>query len=159
MLSSPTHDDITYQSLANAFPSLRLEYHEPTIDKMQKWLDERNATLEAGQPKLEMTVSRKRMALLPTGGEPGSEAQHVVPDPSLWVPVVVVNNNVAVFPGVPRLFRGLVDAFLEKVVMPRLPAPESWERGLVATGMYEADIADALTEISEACKDEGIKVG
>ncbi len=126
---------------------------------MQLWLDERNATLDPSAPKMEMTVARKRMALLPTGGEPGREAKHIVPDPSLWVPVVVVNNNVAVFPGVPRLFRGLVDAFLEKEVMPHLPTPEAWERGLVATGMYEADIADALTEIAEGSKGEGIKVG
>lgn len=98
------------------------------------------------------------MALLPSGGEPGREAQHLVPDPSLWVPVVVVNNNVAIFPGVPRLFRGLVDAFLEKEVLPKLPAPESYERALVATGMYEADIADALTDIAEASAGEGIKV-
>ncbi|KAI9007621.1 molybdenum cofactor synthesis domain-containing protein [Hyaloraphidium curvatum] len=155
----PTHDDITYEALANAFPGHHLEYHEPTISRMQKWLEERNATLDPGVPKMEMTTARKRMALLPTGGPPGLEAQHIVPDPALWVPVVVVNGNVAVLPGVPRLFRGLLDAFVDKVIMPKLPAAEAWERGLVATSMFEADIADALTDIAARSEPDGIKIG
>ncbi|KAJ3337732.1 hypothetical protein HDU93_000622 [Gonapodya sp. JEL0774] len=108
---------------------------------------------------LEMNESRKRMALLPTG----DKSQALYPAPSLWVPVVVVNGNVAILPGVPRLFRELLDRYIENHIVPGLPKDDvdarPWIRKLVGTSKFEGDIADTLTEIQEAVKELGIKIG
>ncbi|KXS18051.1 Molybdopterin binding protein [Gonapodya prolifera JEL478] len=173
----PTHDDITDEAISRAF-NQPLAYHQPTIDRMTTWMNDRirvareqydtavaKAKAEGGeQPKapdyqaMEMNESRKRMALFPTG----DKSTAIYPAPSLWVPVVVVNGNVAILPGVPRLFRELADTYIEKQIVPNLPQADDarpWIRKLVGTSKFEGDIADDLTEVHNSVKSLGIKVG
>lgn len=98
-----SHDDITYKSIAKAF-GLPLVLHQEAYTLMKKlskphpeqpnfnW-DEDSAALRA----------RLRMVELPTDASRPLEEQFLFPCKELWVPVAVVNGNVHILPGVPRL--------------------------------------------------------
>ena len=95
----PTHDDITYQSLATAF-SLPLEHHHETLRRMWALVsDSRKAELSSAPPAVK--VARERMGLFPTAkgghgsdgqGGPTSEVIFVAEDK--WVPVVRLAGKV-----------------------------------------------------------------
>src|SRR4051812_1932308 len=68
----PTHDDITYKSLANAF-GLELRYHEETLNLMKRQMlskESPDAPSNVSEPSLpldfQLNEARKRMALLPS---------------------------------------------------------------------------------------------
>ncbi|GAB1520307.1 hypothetical protein RhiTH_003381 [Rhizoctonia solani] len=110
----PTHDDITYASLGVAFNN-PLVLHQPTLERMYEMSKHRPETLNQTQ---EQRTARERMALLPEG--PGAEALFVCED--LWVPVSRLQGKLYVLPGVPSLFRKLLDR-----VVPFLSLPDDSE--------------------------------
>lgn len=61
----PTHDDITYQSIAKAFDA-ELEYNQETIDRMEASGKKR---YNMGAQTEEQKTARLRMALFPVGAE------------------------------------------------------------------------------------------
>lgn len=96
----PTHDDITYDAMATAF-NLPLKLHDPTLERMK-----RIGMQMLDQNKTENTPStyvlnepRKRMALLPFSKDEG-ESKVIYPSPALWVPIVILNKNVHILPGI-----------------------------------------------------------
>lgn len=101
-----THDDITYASIARAY-HLSLELHEETIDKMAVIQTKRLETdhlaqglpLDTFRSTFVMTPARQRMATLPSG----ENVQVIFPSSHLWVPLVIVNKNVHVLPGLQLL--------------------------------------------------------
>jgi len=156
----PTHDDITYQSIAKAF-SLPLVLHEEAYGRMKKlskphpsqpnfnW-DEDSPAKKAKLRMVEIPIDKSR-----------SDAQQVlfVRD-DLWVPISVVNGNVHILPGVPRLFEKLIDG-LKPSLVPRLSDPDGKgiHRILISTPMAESAVAPYLTELAEAVEPKGVKVG
>lgn len=126
----PTHDDITYESIANAFDS-PLEYHQPTLDRMEK-------ILAATDPSQKITEPRKRMALIP------KNAQVVFTSPDLWVPLAIVNNNVHILPGVPFIFDRMLRDYIPTLRARWGGSP--FHRVQVVTERKESDIADALRQ-------------
>jgi len=149
----PTHDDITYSSLAKAFDPEHdgeLAYHDETIRRMNEM--SKNRYNLASQTE-EQKTARLRMALFPVRH---AEVLHV--DPGLWVPVVRLKGKLCVLPGVPRLFEQLITAYLSNyVTLP--PSSSKPFRVLVHTSMPESNIAPFLTELQARVKNEGIKVG
>jgi len=115
----PTHDDITYQSIAKAF-NLKLSYHEPTLELMKQFMSS------------PINEARKRMALIPEGATLHST-------PGLWVPLVVV-NNVFIFPGVPKIFQKMLEA--NKSLF---SGGVKIYRAILRTKKLEGDIALALS--------------
>jgi molybdenum cofactor synthesis domain-containing protein len=89
----PTHDDVTYEGVAQAF-GRNLEIHAPTLAIMEEHLRQR-------YPDRPMNEERKRMALIPQGSE-------VWTTPALWVPLVVI-ENVHILPGIPQLFETMME--------------------------------------------------
>lgn len=101
----PTHDDITYASLAKAF-NLDLQYHKEVMEKMNRLGRKHENPTEA------QTAARNRMALLPydknwpfeksssantvEGYATENPARAVFASEELWVPVAIVNGNVHV---------------------------------------------------------------
>jgi molybdopterin-biosynthesis enzyme MoeA-like protein len=156
----PTHDDITYSSIAQAF-SLPLVLHEPTFARMKRlsrphpsqpdfsW-DKPSAALEA----------KKRMVILPHDKNLPEEEQVVFTAEDLWVPVAVVNGNVHILPGVPRLFERMLDG-LKPRLLPRLTDPEGKGvyRALFSTPLAESAVAGYLTELAAKVEPHGVKVG
>ena len=156
----PTHDDITYQSIARAF-DLPLTLHDASFARMKKlsrphpsqpdfnW-DEDSAALRA----------KKRMVILPYDKDVPDENQVVFVADDLWVPISVVNGNIHILPGVPRLFERLLTG-LKPSLLPRLTDPEGKGvyRILFSTPLAESAVAEYLTELAAKVEPQGVKVG
>ncbi|KAJ2848460.1 hypothetical protein J3B02_003949 [Coemansia erecta] len=154
----PTHDDITYEAIGRAF-SCNLRYHEPTMARMRQIMARRassnHARWTAPDPKgTPDQIACARMALLP---EP---AAVTYPCDQYWVPVVCVNQNVHIFPGIPRLFAEMVTAYLPGLVS-RLSshAPQAFVRILIGTQLRESVIAPVLEKLQARYAPMGIKLG
>ncbi|GAA5863313.1 hypothetical protein JCM1840_007479 [Sporobolomyces johnsonii] len=144
----PTHDDITYESIAKAFDTT-LEYDDETIKRMEAFGRKR---YNFDQQTEEQKKARLRMALFPKG----AEVLFVQED--LWVPVVRVGGKVCILPGVPKLFERLITGLASHYI-PLPPSSEKPYRILVHTEIPESSIAPFLTELHERVRKEGIRVG
>jgi len=156
----PTHDDITYQSIAKAF-GLPLKLHDESYRKMKQF-----SKPHPSQPNFswdEDSPARKaklRMIELPTDESRDDKSQVIFPVNDLWVPVACINGNVHILPGVPRLFEQLLDG-LKPLLLPRLSDPEGKgiHRILISTPLAESAVAPYLTELAEKVEPKGVKVG
>ncbi|WFD25784.1 hypothetical protein MNAN1_000750 [Malassezia nana] len=130
----PTPDDITYASLAKAFGDEPLEYHEETLRRMATGIQRVYGSLPESDP---ITIARKRMALFPRG------AEVLFPTEEYWVPVVRVNGNVCVLPGIPSIFEGLLRGLPPYLRLdPDMPKPI---RQLIHTNLPESMISPVRT--------------
>ncbi|GAA5989111.1 hypothetical protein JCM11641_007600 [Rhodosporidiobolus odoratus] len=145
----PTHDDITYQSIAKAF-NTTLEYNEETKMRMREMSKGRYNFDEQTD---EQRIARERMALFP---KDNAEVLFVQED--LWVPVVRMGGKVCIFPGVPKLFERLVEGLVSHYV-PLPPSSEKPYRVLIHTQMPESSIAPFLTKLAERVRKENVRVG
>ena len=104
--------------------------------------------------------AKKRMIRLPIDTSRSEEGQVLFVNEELWVPISVVNGNVHVLPGVPRLFTALLEG-LKPRLLPRLADPEGKGayRLLFSTPMAESAVAGYLTELAAKVEPRGIKVG
>ncbi|ORY16767.1 MoaB/Mog domain-containing protein [Clohesyomyces aquaticus] len=156
----PTHDDITYQSIAKAF-DLPLKLHEDAFERMK-----RLSKPHKSQPNFDWNVpsaaltAKKRMVELPLDDSRPYEDQVIFVDDNLWVPISCVNGNIHILPGVPRLFQSLLDG-LKPLLLPRLTDPEGKgvHRILFSTPMAESAVAEYLTQLQAKAEPKGVKVG
>lgn len=135
----------SYEAIARAY-GLPTGIDEETCDRM-------NTMMQARSTDWKLTEARKRMAIFPQPAE-------IIRIDGLWVPIVVVNHNIHILPGIPRLFEQMVTA-----IQPRLEAMAR-DRGLfgyhrtqIATKKGEGDIAHFLSELQKRVKSENIKIG
>lgn len=155
-----SHDDITYQSIAKAF-GLPLLLHDDAFARMKKLSrphpSQPHFNWDEDSPALK---AKLRMVELPIDKSRSLDSQAIFPHPDLWVPVSVVNGNIHILPGVPRLFEKLLDG-LKPALVPRLSDPEGKgiHRILISTPMAESAVAPYLTELAERVEAKGIKVG
>lgn len=138
-----------------------------------------------GQPNFDWDVdspalqAKLRMVILPTDEKRDPKKQFVFPHEDLWVPVNVVNGNIHILPGVPRLCRSTPDASLrheianiiravEKLldglkpgIVSRLTDPEGKGlcRVLISTPLPESAVAGYLTQLAAKVEPKGVKVG
>ncbi|KAI0649826.1 MoaB/Mog domain-containing protein [Trametes meyenii] len=143
----PTHDDITYASLAKAFDQ-PLEHHKETLRRMEEVIKTRT---DLSQQTPEQRTARERMALFPAR----AEVLFIAPD--IWVPVVRLEGKLCVFPGIPRLFQRMLDGLAAFLPLP--PPGERPFRQQVFTSLPESSIAPFLTALQERTKDAGVRVG
>ncbi|KAI9487179.1 MAG: MoaB/Mog domain-containing protein [Benjaminiella poitrasii] len=141
----PTHDDITYSALARAF-NLPLKLDQETCQRMEEVSKDRF-------PDWTLTEERKRMAIFP---EPSEKLRK---HDDMWVPVVVVNKNIHVLPGIPRLFETLLDSLKPHFQALLGDHPAAYHRVQVATKLPEGQIASFLTRLQEQCAEKQIKIG
>ncbi|KAH9974332.1 Molybdopterin binding protein [Lactifluus volemus] len=143
----PTHDDITYASLATAF-NQPLVHHAETLRRMaelskhRSWIHTQNK---------EQRRARERMALFPANAETLFVARDI------WVPVVRLEGKLCVFPGIPGLFQRMLDGL--KAFLPLPPPSERPFRHQIFTSLPESSIAPYLTELQKRVKEEGVRVG
>ncbi|KAI8335842.1 putative molybdopterin binding domain-containing protein [Chlamydoabsidia padenii] len=147
-----THDDITYSSIAKAF-DLTMELDKETWGKVQQ-LRQRQQTSTTSPSSLD---GYKRMATFP------SPSQQIRSDKKLPIPVVVVNNNVYILPGIPRLFRTLLHSPLSDHLKSKITTSSSplqpFHRRQVTTRQSETRIAHDLTQLQHKVQADGIKIG
>ncbi|KAF8806476.1 Molybdopterin binding protein [Phlegmacium glaucopus] len=143
----PTHDDITYESLAKSF-NQKLAHHEETIRRMsetnryRKWV---------GTKDPQQLAATHRMALFP------ESAEVIYVEKDVWVPVVRLEGKLCVFPGIPALFQKMLYG-----LTPFLPLPPKQERPLriqIFTERPESMIAPYLASLQARFKPHGIQVG
>ncbi|KAI3318695.1 molybdopterin binding domain-containing protein [Xylariaceae sp. AK1471] len=156
----PTHDDITYQSIAKAF-GLSLKLHTEAYERM-KTLSKPHKS----QPNFSWDVdspaktARLRMVKIPIDESRDLDKQVLFPRDELWVPVSVVNGNIHILPGVPRLFESLLEG-LKPFIVDRLVDP--WGKGIcrviISTPLPESEVAAYLTELAAKVAPKGVKVG
>jgi molybdopterin-biosynthesis enzyme MoeA-like protein len=155
-----SHDDITYQSIAKAF-GLQLKLHDAAFQRMKQL-----SKPHKSQPDFSWDVpsaaltAKKRMVELPIDDGVPDEDQVLFVSEGLWVPVSVVNGNIHILPGVPRLFEAMMDG-LKPRILPRLTDPEGKGvlRILISTPMAESAVAGYLTELAAKTEPKGVKVG
>lgn len=156
----PTHDDITYQSIAKAF-GVKLVLHDDAYERMKKL-----SKTSKSPPNFSWDVespaktARLRMVQLPIDESRDVSKQVYFTRDDLWVPISIVNGNVHILPGVPRLFESLLDG-LKPIIVPRLADPEGkgTTRIIISTPMGESSIAGYLTELASRVEPKGVKVG
>jgi molybdenum cofactor synthesis domain-containing protein len=122
----PTHDDITYESIAAAYGA-ELHLHQPTVERMAQHYSQRG---------VELNEARLRMARLPS--DVGVE---VLFTPGLWVPLVVIERTF-ILPGIPRLFQQMVEAHAG-----RFKGPAAHTRVLYSN-LGEGDLALKLSSVA-----------
>ncbi|KAI0158607.1 molybdenum cofactor synthesis domain-containing protein [Pestalotiopsis sp. NC0098] len=156
----PTHDDITYESIAKAF-GIKLVLHDEAYKRMVKLSKPRksepNFSWDVDSPA---KTARLRMVQLPIDESRDLSKQAVFPQEELWVPVSIVNGNIHILPGVPRLFESLLEG-LKPSIVSRLADPEGkgTTRIIFSTPMAESAVAGYLTELAAKVAPKGVKVG
>lgn len=143
----PTHDDITYESLAKAF-NTTVTHHEETIKRMTAMNKWRRGIASQSE---EQRAASYRMALFP------ETAEVIFIDPEIWVPVVRLGGKLCVFPGIPALFQKMLHALTGFIPLP--PPNERPLRIQIFTERPESSIAPYLTELQKRLKPHGVQVG
>ena len=100
--------------------------------------------------------AKKRMVRLPIDQSKPSDAQVLFVNESLWVPIAVVNENIHILPGVPRLFEALLEG-LRPSLVPRLTG--DIHRVMISTPLAESSVASFLDQLAFRVKDKGVKIG
>jgi molybdopterin-biosynthesis enzyme MoeA-like protein len=137
----PTHDDITYESIAAAY-GLEMKVDKETYDYIEQQLKKRN-------PDTMMTKHHARMAIFPSPALLLREIKHI------RIPIVVVNENIYILPGIPSLFKLLLDS-----LQPRFSKSSSqFYRTELATAEPEVAIADILSKAQLEANPYQIKIG
>ena len=118
----PTHDDITSESVAEAF-NLNYEINTKAFEILEKYY-----------PKGEFNESRQRMAKMPYGSE-------LILNPMTAAPGFII-KNVYVLPGVPEIMKIMFEELLKKIKKgkPKLVTT-------ISTNLYESKIAKNLKNI------------
>ena len=106
----PTHDDITYASIAKAF-NQSLKYHDETLQRLNAHASRRPDIQNQTE---EQKKARERMALFP------ENAEVLFIGEDIWVPVCRMEGKLCIFPGIPSLFQRMLAG-----LTPYLPLPDS----------------------------------
>ncbi|KAG2487547.1 hypothetical protein HYH03_013826 [Edaphochlamys debaryana] len=134
----PTHDDVTYEAVADAM-GVKLELHAPTVERMRVSYSARG---------MELNEARLRMATLPTPSEviftEGMSARDA------WVPLVNC-GGVYILPGIPRLFQAMVAGCQERFTGP------AFHEARLFTRLGESFIAKDLAAV--AAKHPAVAIG
>ena len=104
----PTHDDITYASLAKAF-NQPLKYHAETLSRMAELSKQRK---DLQDQSAEQKLARNRMALFP------AHAEVLFVGEDIWVPVCRLEGKLCIFPGIPGLFQRMLHALTPYLLLP-----------------------------------------
>lgn len=131
-----THDDITYDALSEAF-GVPCRLDQVTVDRMHLLRESYLSLL--GKPQLDAFY---RMATLPQSSGLVSVLK-VFTHKDLWVPIVEINQQVYVLPGVPELFKKLILG-LAPIIKPRVVLKE-YRRYYVSTSTNESNMAPFLS--------------
>ncbi|PMB72845.1 hypothetical protein BM221_000262 [Beauveria bassiana] len=156
--NQPSHDDITYQAIAKAF-DLPLKIHDEAFKRM-KLLSKPHPS----QPKFDWDEdspdlrAKMRMVYLPTDESRPLTDQFLFTSEELWVPISVVNGNVHILPGIPRLFTTLLEG-IKPHILSRLVDPEGKgsHRVIIQTPFSESKVAGYLTDLAGRVELKGVK--
>lgn len=140
-----THDDITYDAIAEAF-GVPCELDLETVERMRSI---RGGYLDLLSPS--QLSAFYRMATLPQQTSEVSVLK-LYTESSLWVPIVGLQHQVYILPGVPELFRkllvGLGDHLKARVIL------KAYQRFYVQTSTKESNLAPFLSALQKTCDEK-----
>lgn len=144
----PTHDDITYASIAKLF-DYPLELDSATVDRMNQLakVKPRERTVKA---ELDAQL---RMALFPSG----PLVTRMFPETNLWVPIVGLEHKIYIFPGIPSLFKRMMDGLRPEIAARVDTKP--LQRRFVSTKTSESEMAQHLETLHQKFTADGVKLG
>ena len=140
---------------------MKLKLHDSSFERMKKiskpHKSQPNFSWDTPSPAL---TAKLRMVQLPIDETKPEDDQVLFVNEDLWVPISVVNGNVHILPGVPRLFEKLLEG-MKPLLLPRLTDPEGKGiyRLLFSTPLAESAAASYLTELAAKVEPKGVKVG
>jgi molybdopterin-biosynthesis enzyme MoeA-like protein len=134
--------------MAKAF-GLSMELNQETWELVQQ-LKQRQQSAAVQTPS--SLDGYKRMATFP------SPSQQIRAHAKLPIPVVVVNNNVYILPGIPRLFQALLHSLSDHLKR-AITSVQPFYRRQISTYRSETLIAHNLTELQHKVQSDGIKIG
>lgn len=137
-----THDDITYAAVAAAF-NVPCALDTETVGRMKALRGDYLRRLSPAQLQ-----AFYRMATLPQPTA-GVAVLKLFTDDSLWVPVVGIQDQVYILPGVPQLFSKLLVG-LGAAVQPRV-VRQDFRRFFVLTTTGESSLAPYLSALQDSC--------
>ena len=127
----PTHDDITSESISEAF-ELNYEFNQKAFEILSNYY-----------PKGEFNESRQRMAKMPAGSE-------LIINPMTAAPGFKI-KNVYVLPGVPEIMQVMLEELVKKINKGNPKITRT-----INTNLYESIIANHLKNIQNKYKDSSI---
>ncbi|GAB1191391.1 hypothetical protein APSETT444_000563 [Aspergillus pseudonomiae] len=153
-------DEVLGGKVSKAF-GLKLKLHQGAFERMKKL-----SKPHPMQPQFDWDTpspgltAKLRMVELPHDETLSEEQQATFVADDMWVPIAIVNGNVHILPGVPRLFEKLLE-HLKPTLLPRLTDPEGKGiyRYLFSTPLPESAVAPYLTDLATRTSSRGIKVG
>ena len=132
--------------------------HDETFEKMKRISKPKEGfSWDVPSPVLQ---AKLRMVELPYDESRSDSDQYLFVQDDMWVPICVVNGNIHILPGIPRLFEKLLEG-MRPLLMPRITDPEGdgIYRLIFATPLHESAVASYLTELAAKVEPRGIKVG
>ena len=126
----PTFDDITVQSFAQEF-NLELNLDENV------WTTLQNRYTKTG---VALTDERKKMAMIPAGGEPLQNDFGAAPG----VMIEIDSTKIILLPGVPKEAIGILDSIIERL---RVPDVYTVERSRHTKGIMESSLAPIVKRV------------
>ncbi|RLV84954.1 Uncharacterized protein JA9_000179 [Meyerozyma sp. JA9] len=141
----PTHDDITYEAIATAY-DMKCEIDSEVKDRMQQLRNDYISTLSAPQAD-----AFYRMATIPQSTEKIS-VEKIFSDDTLWVPIVGIDEHVYILPGVPQLFKKLLDHLADHIK--GRVEPNVQHRFFIKTNTKESELAPFLSQLQDRCNSD-----
>jgi len=141
----PTPDDITLEAIARTF-NLELILNEEALKEVER------KYLERG---LEMTESRKKMALLPCGAKPIPNPVGIAPGALLDIDADGKRIKIIALPGVPKEMEAMFSYYVERIL--KLPNRFLIEAYVNLRNARESDLAPIIKELSKTHPDFYIK--
>lgn len=148
----PTHDDITYSSIAKSF-------NLPT--KLDLVCKERMQKLSNPESRLDAQALQDfyRMATFPHG--PTVKNYYISDD--LWVPICSIDQKVYILPGIPQLFTRMITEFTPtlKKIYDLKEQTHEYIRFFIKTALTESQISTYLRKLQEEADkiSDEIKIG
>ncbi|CAR31000.1 hypothetical protein ZYGR_0P03060 [Zygosaccharomyces rouxii] len=148
----PTHDDITYESIAKTF-QLPVKLDPELQRRMQKLSNPESHLSDQALNDF------YRMATVPFG----PQVKNYYVDDKLWVPICSVDHKVYILPGIPQLFKRMIEGFTPqfKEIYGLKEDTREYVRFFVKTPFTESQISYFLRKLQEeaAQVSEDIKIG
>lgn len=150
-----THDDVTYDAIAEYY-GIPCKRDPVVVERMNRLRKDYISLLTPNQ-----TEAWYRMATVPqTTAEVNVE--NIFVDPNFWFPIVAIDQQLYILPGVPQLFVKLLKALVPQL-LPRVDQLNQLSRLYVKTSTGESELApflgDLQRKVDERYGDGVVKIG
>lgn len=143
-----THDDITYDVISDYF-KVDCKLDKDVVDRMNSI---RGDYLNKLSPEQKNAFYRMATIPSPTPSNSSIKVEKYFMDDKLWFPIVELNEQVYILPGVPQLFTQLIQDM--KPMLQARAVSSNLTRRYVLTKSGETQLAPFLTGLQKECDEK-----